>query len=51
MAAPEFTYDPVALGGTTTTELDADDNVVAEYVSLAGTSTTAPAASPRGARG
>ena len=39
MAAPEFTYDPAAMGGTTTTELDADGNVVAEYVSLAGTST------------
>ncbi len=37
VAAPEFTYDPAALGGTTTTELDADNNVVAEYVSLAGT--------------
>lgn len=36
-AAPELTYDPVAHGGTTTTELDAEDNVVAEYVSLAGT--------------
>jgi uncharacterized protein len=37
LAAPELTYDPAALGGTTTTELDADNNVVAEYVSLAGT--------------
>jgi secreted PhoX family phosphatase len=37
VAAPEFTYDPSAMGGTTTTELDADNNVVAEYVSLAGT--------------
>jgi uncharacterized protein len=37
LAAAEFTYDPAALGGTTTTELDADNNVVAEYVSLAGT--------------
>jgi secreted PhoX family phosphatase len=37
LAGPEFTYDPIALGGTTTTELDADNNVVAEYVSLAGT--------------
>jgi len=36
-AAPEYTYDPVALGGTTTTEIDADLNVVNEYVSLAGT--------------
>lgn len=32
-----ITYDPAAQGGTTTTELDADGNVVAEYVSLAGT--------------
>jgi uncharacterized protein len=37
LAAAELTYDPAALGGTTTTELDADNNVVAEYVSLAGT--------------
>jgi uncharacterized protein len=37
VAGPEFTYDPAALGGTTTTELVADNNVVAEYVSLAGT--------------
>ena len=51
VAAPEFTYDPAAMGGTTTTELDADNNVVAEYVSLAGTTATAPAASPRGAPG
>jgi secreted PhoX family phosphatase len=36
-AAPEFTYDPLAFGGTTTTELDADLAVVNEYVSLAGT--------------
>lgn len=36
-AAPEFTYDPAAEGGTTTVELDADMNVIAEYVSLAGT--------------
>ena len=28
---------PAAQGGTTTTELDGDNNVVAEYVSLAGT--------------
>lgn len=33
---PSITYDPIADGGTTTTELDADGNVVAEYVSLAG---------------
>ncbi len=37
VAAPEFTYDPIALGGTTTTEIAADNTVVAEYVSLAGT--------------
>ena len=36
-AAPEYTYDPIALGGTTTTEVDADLKVVNEYVSLAGT--------------
>jgi secreted PhoX family phosphatase len=36
-AAPEFTYDPLAFGGTTTAELDADLAVVNEYVSLAGT--------------
>jgi len=34
---PSVTYDPAAQGGTTTTELDADGNIVAEYVSLAGT--------------
>ncbi len=37
LAAPEFTYDPLAFGGTTTTEVGADMNVIAEYVSLAGT--------------
>jgi hypothetical protein len=37
IAAAECTDDPAALGGTTTTELDADFGVVAEYVSLAGT--------------
>jgi secreted PhoX family phosphatase len=36
-AAPRYTYDAKAGGGTTTTELDADGNVVNEYVSLAGT--------------
>lgn len=36
-AAAEFTYDAVAEGGTTTTEVDADMKVVNEYVSLAGT--------------
>jgi uncharacterized protein len=38
-AATELTYDPAAQGGTTTTEIDADNNVIAEYVSLAGTAT------------
>ena len=37
VAGPEYTYDPVPQGGTTTVELDGDVNVVAEYVSLAGT--------------
>jgi uncharacterized protein len=31
------TYDPEAVGGTTTTEFDAEGGVAAEYVSLAGT--------------
>lgn len=39
VAAPELTYDPASQGGTTTIELDADNNVIAEYVSLAGTAT------------
>jgi uncharacterized protein len=39
VAAADFTYDPAAQGGTTTTEIDADNNVIAEYVSLAGTAT------------
>lgn len=33
----EHTYDPAAVGGTTTTELGVDGVKVAEYVSLAGT--------------
>ena len=36
-AAPEYTYDPQAGGGTTTVEVDATGGVVDEYVSLAGT--------------
>jgi len=36
-AAPEYTYDAAAFGGTTTVELDPDLMVVNEYVSLAGT--------------
>ena len=32
-----MTYDPEGVGGTTTTELDESNGVVAEYVSLAGT--------------
>ena len=32
-----MTYDPEGVGGTTTTELDEGNGVVAEYVSLAGT--------------
>jgi secreted PhoX family phosphatase len=34
---PEFTYDPVAGGGTTNVEVDKDGNRIREYVSLAGT--------------
>ena len=37
VAAPDRTYDPRAVGGTTTLLLDADNNVLREYVSLAGT--------------
>lgn len=36
-AAPEFTYDPGAVGGTTTIEVDAANRTRSEYVSLAGT--------------
>ena len=36
-AAPEFTYDPGAVGGTTTIEVDAANRARSEYVSLAGT--------------
>jgi secreted PhoX family phosphatase len=36
-AAPEYTYDPRAYGGTTTLKLTADDRLVDEYVSIAGT--------------
>ena len=51
LAAPELTYDPKAKGGTTTLTLDQHLDRVDEYVSLAGTGRTAPAASRRGARG
>jgi uncharacterized protein len=34
---PEFTYDPVAGGGTTNVEVDKHGNRIREYVSLAGT--------------
>lgn len=37
LAAAQLVYDPAAEGGTTTVELDADHNVIDEYVSLAGT--------------
>ena len=37
LAAPELTYDPKAMGGTTTLSLDSHLNRVDEYVSLAGT--------------
>lgn len=36
-AAPVFTYDPGADGGTTTIEVDAANQIVEEYVSVAGT--------------
>src|SRR5699024_6552076 len=36
-AGPEFTYDPGAMGGTTTIEVDAANRTRSEYVSLAGT--------------
>jgi secreted PhoX family phosphatase len=37
VAAPELTYDPAALGGTSTLEIDRRGYKVAEYISLAGT--------------
>jgi secreted PhoX family phosphatase len=37
LAAPELTYDPKAMGGTTTLTLDEHLDPVDEYVSLAGT--------------
>ena len=49
-AEAAMTYDPEAVGGTTTTEFDAEGGVAAEYVSLAGTVATAPAARRRGGR-
>jgi len=39
LAAPELTYDPKALGGTTTLTLDRNFDPVDQYVSLAGTFT------------
>jgi len=36
-AIPEFTYDPMAGGGTTNIEVDKDNNRIREYVSIAGT--------------
>jgi hypothetical protein len=36
---PGLTYDPIAPGGCTIVEVDADGNRVTEYVALAGTST------------
>jgi hypothetical protein len=48
-AAPELTYDPGALGGTTTLLLDRHNNAVEQYVSLAGTfSNCAGGATPWG---
>jgi secreted PhoX family phosphatase len=37
LAAPELTYDPGAYGGTTTLLVDRHNELVSEYVSLAGT--------------
>ncbi|HEX5588211.1 MAG TPA: alkaline phosphatase PhoX [Acidimicrobiia bacterium] len=37
VAAPELTYDPGATGGTTTLLVDKHNQLVSEYVSLAGT--------------
>jgi uncharacterized protein len=37
LAAADLTYDPGAVGGTTTLLLDRDDSLVSQYVSLAGT--------------
>jgi secreted PhoX family phosphatase len=49
LAAPELTYDPGALGGTTTIAIDAHRRKVGEYVSLAGTySNCAGGATPWG---
>jgi len=37
VAAAELTYDPGAVGGTTTLQLDRHNDIVSQYVSLAGT--------------
>jgi secreted PhoX family phosphatase len=37
VAAPDLTYDPGAVGGTTTLRLDRHNHVQSQYVSLAGT--------------
>jgi secreted PhoX family phosphatase len=37
VSGPDLTYDPGALGGTTTLLLDRDGSLVSQYVSLAGT--------------
>jgi secreted PhoX family phosphatase len=37
VAAPELTYDPGAVGGTTTLQVDRHNQLESEYVSLAGT--------------
>jgi hypothetical protein len=37
VAAPKLTYDPASGGGTTTLFVDQHDQLVSEYVSLAGT--------------
>ncbi|MFI6517337.1 alkaline phosphatase PhoX [Spirillospora sp. NPDC050679] len=39
VAPAELVYDPAAYGGTTTLELDRDNKLVSQYVSIAGTST------------
>ncbi|ROO83078.1 hypothetical protein EDD29_0567 [Actinocorallia herbida] len=39
VARPEWTYDPAAFGGTTTVHLNRHNDVIDQYVSLAGTAT------------